>query len=388
MPTTADTATPPPEEVPTYYKGEMIPPRAEAARRRAADNAPPVPDVIPHQLHGCRFILVRDRDKRAIEKGWNDKQNYAHDSERLARHINAETNYGVMVAGGLCVLDCDNVIALYDDPPFFSTLMQTFIVKTGRKGALGAHFYFYCPPELPAEKYILVREDGTDVGDLRGGSGSPFYVVGPGSRHPTGNLYTVNNDMEPMTVPLEEVEAFIARYRAKPKAVSIPHFTSAGTSIADRLDLRVSDLLMPEEPPRNREHQIEGGVHPVHGSSTGSNLIIDPQANTWYCRRHGTGGGGPLEALAVADRIIECEESRSGCLQGHWPAVFEALKNGGDIAAAGRDGTGKTGEGMHPPTRAGEAGDVCSCAACRSPGSPDPAGLTRTELCIHRRREL
>ncbi|WP_157200000.1 hypothetical protein [Methanogenium cariaci] len=154
-------------------------------------------------------------------------------------------------------------------------------------------------------------------------------MVGPGSRHPTGNLYTVNNDMEPMTVPLEEVEAFIARYRAKPKAVSIPHFTSAGTSIADRLDLRVSDLLMPEEPPRNREHQIEGGVHPVHGSSTGSNLIIDPQANTWYCRRHGTGGGGPLEALAVADRIIECEESRSGCLQGHWPAVFEALKKRG-----------------------------------------------------------
>ncbi|WP_062397895.1 hypothetical protein [Methanogenium cariaci] len=150
MPTTADTATPPPEEVPTYYKGEMIPPRAEAARRRAADNAPPVPDVIPHQLHGCRFILVRDRDKRAIEKGWNDKQNYAHDSERLARHINAETNYGVMVAGGLCVLDCDNVIALYDDPPFFSTLMQTFIVKTGRKGGpSGGHISIFTAPNCP-----------------------------------------------------------------------------------------------------------------------------------------------------------------------------------------------------------------------------------------------
>lgn len=314
----------------TWYQGHMIP-RAEYERIKAGEADAAKSDIasyglspIPEQLHGCRFVLVRDRDKRAFEKGWNGTQNYSHDSERLARHIAAENNYGVMVSGGLCVLDCDNVLALYGDPFFTDVLMQTFFVKTGRKGASGAHFYFFCP-ELPAEKYILVREDGTDVGDIRG-SESKFYVVGPGSRHPTGNLYTVNNDVEPLTVPLADVEAFIARYQAKPKAVSIPHFTSAGTSIADKLDLRVSDLLMPEEP-RTREHQIEG-IHPVHGSSTGSNLIIDPQANTWYCRRHSS-GGGPLEALAVTEGIIECEESRSGCLQGHWPAVFEALKKRG-----------------------------------------------------------
>lgn len=319
---TATNAATPPEEVLVYYKGDMIP-RAEADRRRAAEQDP-APSLIPHQLHGCRFVLVKNKDKRAFEKGWNEDQNYPHDSERLSRHINTETNYGVMVAGGLCVLDCDNVLALYDDPFFSEVLMQTFFVKTGRKGASGAHFYFYCP-ELPAEKYILVKEDGTDVGDLRG-SDSKFYVVGPGSRHPTGNTYTVNNDVEPLTVPLADVEAFIARYQAKPKAVSIPHFTSAGGSIADKLELQVADILMPDDP-RPREHQIEG-VHPVHGSSTGSNLIIDPQANTWYCRRHQT-GGGPLEAFAVAEGIIECEESRSGCLQGHWPAVFDALKHRG-----------------------------------------------------------
>lgn len=312
----------PSEDRPTYYKGKMIPLKEYNQIMASEQDATPSP--IPRQLHGCRFVLVRDRDKRAFEKGWNDKQNYAYDSERLTRHIGSETNYGVMVDGGLCVLDADNVLGLYDDPFFSDVLMQTFAVKTGRKGTVGAHFYFYCS-DLPAEKYPLVKEDGSDLGDLRG-SGSKFYVVGPGSRHPSGNSYTVNNDVEPLTVPLAEVEAFIARYQTKPKPIVLPHCTSAGMTIADQLGLQVSNLLMPEEP-RTREHQIEG-VHPVHGSSTGSNLIIDPHANTWYCRRHST-GGGPLEALAVAEGIIDCEESRGGCLQGHWPAVFEALKKRG-----------------------------------------------------------
>jgi P4 family phage/plasmid primase-like protien len=311
----------PSDDVPTYYKGEMIS-RAEAARRREGNEV--VPDIIPHQLFGCRFVLVRDKDKRAFETGWNDTKNYAHDSDRLQQHIKTETNYGVMVAGGLCVLDCDNVLGLYNDPFFSDVLMQTFAVKTGRAGTVGAHFYFKCP-DLPAAKYSLVRDDGADLGDLRG-SGSKFYVVGPGSTHPSGNQYKITNDVEPLTVPLVEVEAFIARYQTRPKAIVLPHNVSARGTIVDQLGLNVSDFLMPDEP-RAREHQIEG-IHPVHGSSTGSNLIIDPHENKWYCRRHST-GGGPLEALAVAEGIIQCEEVHGGCLHGHWPAVFDDLKKRG-----------------------------------------------------------
>ena len=336
----------PSDEVMTRYGGKMMT-RGEANKLRAADpdaiqispvgapavvkDKPKEVSPIPHQLQGCRFVLVRDRDKRAFEKGWNTTQNYPHDSKRLAQHIAAEKNYGVMVSGGLCVLDCDNVLALYNDP-FLDTLMQTFTVKTGRKGAAGAHFYFRCP-ELPAEKYPLVREDGTDVGDLRG-SESKFYVVGPGSRHPSGNIYAVSADTEPITVPLADVEAFIGRYHKKepaPKVMSfkMPKMSSGDGTIVDKLGLNVTDFLMPENP-HPREQQIEGN-NPHHDGQTGTNLILDPIANKWYCR-HCTSGGGPLEALMVAEGIVDCSyftNGNPGIQKEHWSAVFDALKKRG-----------------------------------------------------------
>ncbi|MFA7122106.1 MAG: hypothetical protein WC277_11550, partial [Bacilli bacterium] len=92
----------------TWYKGRMRT-RAEVERLKAeeaggAGTAPesdkPVYGLspIPEQLHGCRFILVKARDKPAIEKGWQTTANYAYDDPRLVAHIAAGGNYGVMPA--------------------------------------------------------------------------------------------------------------------------------------------------------------------------------------------------------------------------------------------------------------------------------------------------
>ncbi len=57
------------------------------------------------------------------------------------------------------------------------------------------------------------------------------------------------------------------------------------------------------------------GEHPVHGSRTGSNLVIDPANNRWYCFRCQS-GGGPYKALAVDAGIIDCKDAGKGCLRG------------------------------------------------------------------------
>jgi len=44
---------------------------------------------IPEQLRGCRFILVKPKDKPAIERGWQETANYAYDDPRLLQHIAA-----------------------------------------------------------------------------------------------------------------------------------------------------------------------------------------------------------------------------------------------------------------------------------------------------------
>ncbi|WP_062398238.1 hypothetical protein [Methanogenium cariaci] len=86
--------------------------------------------MIPPQLHGCRFILLKPKRKEPLEY-WKE-QNYAHDSPRLLQHIRQGGNYGVMVTGDLCVLDADNVPALYDEPFFSDLIENSFMVSTGR----------------------------------------------------------------------------------------------------------------------------------------------------------------------------------------------------------------------------------------------------------------
>lgn len=327
----------PSDDVPTYYKGEMIP-RSEAARRREAEQ-PSKPDIIPHQLHGCKFILLQREKKIPLPgRGWKD-QNYAYDDPILIRHIEKNHNYGVRITGGLCVMDADHVVALMENDFFIDTLMESFVVKSGKEKdkktgepRTGCHIYFYCP-ELPCYKYPLIM-DGLDVGDIRA-SDSMFYTVGPGSIHPdTGKQYEVINDAEPITVKYEDLKAFIDSMTPKDepleKSFKMPKVHSDKGTIADQLDLNVMDFLMPENP-HPREHQVEGN-HPIHGGNTGTNLILDPVANQWYCR-HCTSGGGPLEALAVAEGIVDCSyfltKGKKRLQKEHWPAIFDALKKRG-----------------------------------------------------------
>jgi hypothetical protein len=65
------------------------------------------------------------------------------------------------------------------------------------------------------------------------------------------------------------------------------------------------------------------GAHPVHESTTGTNLEVDTVHNMWHCYRHKS-GGGPLEAAAVGLGLIQCEDCRPGWRKEN-PEVFAEL---------------------------------------------------------------
>lgn len=107
-------------------------------------------------------------------------------------------------------------------------------------------------------------------------------------------------------------------------------------SITEQYGLKCEDFLMPINPYTANGKII--GTHPIHGSTTGHNIEIDVNANTWICRRcnHGPGtggGGGAVEALAVAEGIITCEEAKPGCIKTkeQWREIFAALERRGVI---------------------------------------------------------
>lgn len=321
----------------TYYKGKMRP-RAEVERLQAeeAAAAPPAPepdspstDVSPilEQLRECRFILVKARDKPAIEKGWQTTANYTYDDPRLLQHIANGGNYGVMPSGGVCILDADQTMRL-GELGVLDRLFETFVVRTGRKEGHGSHFYIRCP-DAPAEKFILRDpETGDDLGDLRG-SGHKSYCVGPGCTHPSGGRYEVVNDAPLLEIPWSELKVLVVDPCTPPEPevelpAPRPRRDARNKTISEELDLRVSDWLMPRNPRTRGTGEIEG-EHPVHGSETGTNLTISANDQEWWCRRHET-GGGPLEAFAVSTGMVDCADVRPGCLQDRIPEILDRLR--------------------------------------------------------------
>lgn len=75
-------------------------------------------------------------------------------------------------------------------------------------------------------------------------------------------------------------------------------------------------------------------THPVHGSSTGRNLVID--GTLWHCHRHNC-GGGPAQLAAVFEGIVECGKWSQGenPIKGEeFVEVLERLKERGVISEA------------------------------------------------------
>jgi len=236
-----------------------------------------------------------------------------------------------MPAGGICILDADSAMRLSElgalDP-----FLDTFFVKTGGEGFRG-HFYFRC--QFPSSEKIILYDPETekDLGDIRP-DGCKAYCVGPSCIHPSGKTYDIANDAPVREFTYEEFQETVLSKvmtgedirRHREEQTAIKTLPKSNESLVDRLGLDVIQFLAPVNP-RPRDNQVEG-EHPVHGSDTGSNFVVDPIRNVWYCRRHNT-GGGPLEALAIAEGIIECADAGRGCLDGRWPQIFDALKKHG-----------------------------------------------------------
>ena len=107
-----------------------------------------------------------------------------------------------------------------------------------------------------------------------------------------------------------------------------PCGTTTHGTFTDVYDLRVVDWLMPHDAVQHGD--TISGSHPVHGSTTGSNLSINTKDNTWYCFRCQAGGSGG-DAYAVNRGIIECEDAGKGAFDDPETAcmMIESLKSDG-----------------------------------------------------------
>ena len=80
------------------------------------------------------------------------------------------------------------------------------------------------------------------------------------------------------------------------------------------------------------------GENPFHGSSTGTNFALDPDAGQWFCHRQShKEGGGIFEYIAVDEGLVDCGET--GDITTVFPEVLEvaAEKAGVDLELDAQD---------------------------------------------------
>ena len=153
-------------------------------------------------------------------------------------------------------------------------------------------------------------KDAQGVGEIRVDGA---YTIGPGSTHPNGNLYEIF-DARPLTfISEEELREAFKQYIKQPHIKSVETVKPAHPS--PELDaLTIADVC------RAYGIALSGGdetrtSHPIHGSKSGTNFVVNTAKNVWRCHRCQT-GGGPIQLIAVLEGIFECEDSEPGALRG------------------------------------------------------------------------
>ncbi|MBT3985179.1 AAA family ATPase [archaeon] len=151
------------------------------------------------QRDDLRFILLKYKNKSALEEGWNKDVNYSFSNPKLTKHIEEGKNYGLICGNGLIVIDADtkrlNEIVK-------EKLPETFSVKTAK----GYHYYYWC---LDFLKKKVLNDGSEHLGEIQS-NGS--YVVAPNSIHPSGRIYEVSKDVEIAELDKEYIDNLFNKY--------------------------------------------------------------------------------------------------------------------------------------------------------------------------------
>jgi len=268
---------------------------------------------LPTQLDACGFCLIRPKDKRPFEPSWQSTP-YSIGDKKFNSHLESGGNYGVISGiNGIVVLDVDEV-ERFKSKVDYKKFPNTFRVRTGGGGY---HLYFTSPDIK--DKIVLKAADGTHIGELQAGGAQ---VVGPGCIHPSGNTYDITNDVPIAVIPsstlLDLLSPFIQKKSGRERLEEIETESKKAKSKTARSDdpfsgVSILDVINTTGFEKSGDQLL--GPHPVHGSETGHNLVINPSKNSWWCGRCET-GGGPALWLAVEAGIVHCDEAKSGAISG------------------------------------------------------------------------
>jgi len=259
---------------------------------------------IPSQLDGLRFNRVRFKEKKAFENNW---QNNSYTYKEIQKYFPKE-NYGVICGSDIRALD--------DDTPEES-LKELYHNNFPETMEVRGHIYFKFDNKY--EDKVIFNHPTLEFPDSNGKmtshmgelQGKNTYVVGPGSTHPSGDIYELKKDLPIITISYDKfVEVFGDIIKKRKKNIIRSHVSTSweGDNITD---IPIGNIISFNGLTDLGNGYFQG-PHPKHGSDNGMNFRIDTNKNIWYCFRCES-GGGPSELIGVMEGIIDCLDAGKNC---------------------------------------------------------------------------
>jgi P4 family phage/plasmid primase-like protien len=232
--------------------------------------------------------------KEGFPTGWNTPEKaYRYDDEGLFEWIDKGHPYGMVLRDNQVVIDVDQpwvektILESLKD----KGLYETFRVRTGSGKP---HIYFYSNGN---EEYQARDSQGNTLVEIRGrhNNGSPQMVLGPGSPHPDGGFYEVENDTDiafaDYNTLLEIVRSvgYIREQDKKPESKSQRKKKKSENPLIDKVNETVTIPMVLDH--YGVEITKPGRAFcPKHGGKSGTTLnFTDVKAKCFYC--HGKGEG-------------------------------------------------------------------------------------------------
>lgn len=296
-----------------------------------------------------KLEAFKSNTKKPRQDAWQ-KDLYRPDDEQLTSWLRNHVGYGVRAGRGK-----DNCIIIFDiddlnrcqELGIVDGLSPTLTVAA-RPNA--AHLY-YMMTVADYEKLMQLKEQlgikgkwvfkdprapEKQLGEVKIDN---TYCIGPGSHHWSGKRYTITYEKVGIAVITAdaviellrkgkgldgESETKDARSKSKadvtmtpPKAPKEPLAPPGRATNTKFVFAPIEDVAMPatvHKDTRDQDGEIQGGC-PWHDSESKTNFNINVRGGVWHCWRHQS-GGGVLEAVAVKEGFLECEEAQKGCLRG------------------------------------------------------------------------
>jgi intein/homing endonuclease len=233
------------------------------------------------QIRGINFVLIRARDKRPFQQGWQNKI-MEFDNHELLAHLEAGGNYGVQGGGekNLILVDFDDVSV---QEKALKILPDTFTVKTG-SGML--HLYYFT--DNHPESFKGFSEDLETLFDCQA---KGKQCVGPGSVHPNGNKYEVLHDHEIAFIQYEKLKELLSSHDQRPvkEKKEVKEFIKVGPKSETYDDKFLDELKRIVTPEKVLNYMGIDTSHnpcacPMHESKAGHCLGFDDvTAHCFHC---------------------------------------------------------------------------------------------------------